>query len=467
MSKKVGIGIAAVVVVVAAGAMGTSYYMGGKLEQEFTSNIPKLEMQGVSVKVVSYERGAFSSTAKTSWTIEGTDEPTQFTAEHKISHGPLPMGHAAQIHTSFQLPDNADEGLKTALNGRSPLEIDTKLGWSRSSSNVMTSPAITARIKDSDMNWGGMKAEWDMPAGMKGAKGTANFAALHFKDEEGSAGMDKAVMRFDIKQPEGQKFWVGPFAMTIDKVTALKKEEEGKTSASSFEGISMDSDTILKDGVVEMTLKSGIKSLKLEDAKADDLLLDVSFHNIDSNWVNDVIDMSRRKSAEPAEGEGDEAEDSLSDLRTRLMQNLTQALARKPSMEINRISMRTDDGVSEFGASLAYIGDGQNRRNLLEDIKLSFKADVPSKALDTFLISRKKSAMLALFEDDSDYKPEEIAAAAKEQAQASMHALKEQGILVEKDGKLNTQIVYTNGEIQVNGKTLDADGTAVLMSEAL
>ena len=465
MSKKVGIGIAAVVVVVAAGAMGTSYYMGGKLEQEFTSNIPKLEMQGVSVKVVSYERGAFSSTAKTSWTIEGTDEPTQFTAEHKISHGPLPMGHAAQIHTSFQLPDSADEGLKTALNGRSPLEIDTKLGWSRSSSNVMTSPAITARIKDSDMNWGGMKAEWDMPAGMKGAKGTANFAALHFKDEEGSAGMDKAVMRFDIKQPEGQKFWVGPFAMTIDKVTALKKEEEGKTSASSFEGISMDSDTILKDGVVEMTLKSGIKSAKLENAKADDLLLDMSFHNLDAAWFNDVIDMSKRKTASTEEGE--ESEGLEPDLREKLMKNLTQALARKPSIDFKRISLRTEDGVSEFGASVAYTGDGQKMQNLVEDVKLSFKADVPSKALDTFLTSRKKNAMLALFEDDSDYKPEEIAAAAKEQAQASLQALKEQGILVEKDGKLNTQIVYTNGEIQVNGKTLDADGTAVLMSEAL
>ena len=465
MSKKVGIGIAAAAVVIAAGAMGTSYYMGGKLQQEFTEKLPQLNTQGVSVKVVSYERGAFSSTAKTSWTLEGSDEPVQFMAEHKISHGPLPMGHAAQIHTSFQLPADTDEAVKTALNGRSPLEVHTKIGWSRSSSSVMTSPAITARIKDSDMTWGGMKAEWDMPADMRAAKGTADFAALHFKDEEGSAGMDKAQMRFDIKQPEGQKFWVGPFAMSIDKFAFLRNEEEGKTSASSFEGISMDSDTILKDGVVEMTLKSGIKSAKLEDAKADDLLLDMSFHNLDAAWFNDVIDMSKRKTASTEEGE--ESEGLEPDLREKLMKNLTQALARKPSIDFKRISLRTEDGVSEFGASIAYTGDGQKMRNLVEDIKLSFKADVPSKALDNFLTSRKKKAMLALFEDDSDYKPEEIAETAKEQAQASVHALKEQGILLEKDGKLNVEIVYANGEIQANGKALDADGTALLMSEAL
>jgi hypothetical protein len=59
--------------------------------------------------------------------------------------------------------------------------------------------------------------------------------------------------------------------MTIAKIAATKQEEEGKSSASHFEGITMDSDTILKGEVVEMTLKTGIKTAKLEDKQADDL----------------------------------------------------------------------------------------------------------------------------------------------------------------------------------------------------
>ena len=74
---------------------------------------------------------------------------------------------------------------------------------------------------------------------------------------------------------------------------------------------------------------------------------------------------------------------------------------------------------------------------------------------------------MSVFEDESEYKPEEIEETAKLQAQASVQALKDKGILLEKDGKLNTQIVYANGEIQVNGKALDDTGTAVLMGEAL
>lgn len=474
MSKKAGIGIAAAVVLIAAGAMCTSYYMGGKLQDELTAAAARSEGHGVTVKITSYERGAFSSTAKTVWTIESGSEPVQFTAEHKISHGPLPMGHAAQIHTSFQLPEDADQALKGALNGRSPLEIDTKLGWSRSNSNVMTSPAVTAKVNDNDMNWGGMKIAWDMPADMKAAKGTADFAGLQFKDEEGAIrGMEKAQMRFDVKQPQGQQFWTGPFAMTIAKFTATNPEAEGKTSTSVLEDITLDSDTILKADVLEMTLKSGIKSVKLQNGSADDLVLDMAFHNIDAGWLNSFMELSKRKAqrSESADAEDDEddADTQDSDLRDKLLKNVTQALARKPAMEIKRISMRTPEGVSEFGAHVEYLGTGEKMGDLLKDIKVSLNADVPKPVLDSFLTSRKRNALLSNLEDEDEIKAQskEIDEVAKLQAEASVAALKEQGIFEDKDGKMSTKIVYANGEFQVNGKPLSTDGYGTLMSEAL
>lgn len=468
MNKKAGIGIAAAVAVVVAGALGTSYYMGAKLQQDFSEAIAKGNEQGVKIQITNYERGAFSSTAKTVWTLEGSEEPTQFTAEHKISHGPLPLGHAAEIHTSFNLPDDADPVLKTALNGRSPLEIETKLGWGRSSSSVMTSPSVAAKIKDSDMNWGGMKIVWDMSADMKAVKGTGSFAGLQFKDEEGSVTVDKAEMRFDVKQPEAQKFWTGPFAMSIAKVAASKQDEEGKTSASQFEGISMDSDTLLKGDIVEMTLKTGIKSAKLEDKQADDLVLDMAFNNVDANWINQVMEMGKRNSALRAESNSesdDEDADEMSsgDFREKMLKSLTQALARKPAIEIKRLSMRTPEGVSEFSAAVQYLGDGEKMGNLLNDLKVSLKADMPKPFMEKMLLSRKRSSLLTMFEDDKEYKPEDIEEAAKAQTQASLEMLKEQGIFEDKDGKMRTEIVYAKGEFQVNGKPLDAMGTSTLM----
>ena len=461
MSKKLAIGIAAAVVVVAGGAMGTSYYMGGKLQAEFTNGIGKLNQHGVSAQVTSYERGLFSSTAKTEWTLGSGEEPTKFTAEHKISHGPLPMGHAAEIHTAFSLPADADAELKTALNGRAPVEVVTKVGWSRSSSNLMTSPAVVAKVKDSEMNWGGMKIEWDMPADMKAAKGTANFAGLAFKDEEGSTAMEKTSMRFDVKQPKDQQFWVGPFAMMVDKVTATRVDEDGKSSSSSFEGLSMDSDTTLKEDLVEMSLKGALKSAKLEDSKADDLVLDVVLRNIDAAWLNHFMEMAKRKTA--AEGEDD---DMGSDFRETLMKTVTKALARQPAIEIKRIAMRTPEGLSEFGAALQYLGDGENMSNPFQDLKVSLNANVPKPVLDSYMQSRKRKGMLALMDEDEP-NLKDVDEAAKVSAQASIQSLKDQGIFEEKAGMMTTQIVYAKGEFQVNGKKLGDDGAAILMGEAL
>lgn len=464
MNKKAGIGIAAAVVV--AGALGTSYYMGGKLQQRFTEDIAKGSDYGVNIQIISYERGAFSSTAKTAWTLENNDEPTQFTAEHKISHGPLPLGHAAEVHTRFNLPDDVEPALKTALNGRSPLEITTKIGWGRSSSNVMTSPAVTTKVNDSDMNWGGMKIAWDMPANLKGAKGTGHFAGLEFKDAEGSATMDKAEIRFDIKQPEGQKFWTGPFAMNIAKF-ATSKIEDGKTSDSHFEGISMDSDTLLKGDVVEMTLKSGIKSAKLEDKQANDLVLDMAFNNVDADWINQALEMSKRMKAQRTEGEDDEDEMSGSDLREKMLKSLTQALARKPAIEIKRLSMRTPEGVSEFSAAVQYLGDGEKMGNLFKDLKVSVKADVPKPLMESLMQSRKRASLIANLDDENDYKSEEIDSVAKLQTQGSLELLTKEGIFEDKDGKIRTEIVFVQGEIQSNGKPLSQEGTAMLMNEAM
>ena len=268
-------------------------------------------------------------------------------------------------------------------------------------------------------------------------------------------------MRFDVKQPKDQQFWVGPFAMMVDKVTATRVDEDGKSSSSSFEGLTMDSDTTLKEDLVEMSLKGALKSAKLEDSKADDLVLDVVLRNIDAAWLNHFMEMAKRKTA--AEGEDD---DMGSDFRDTLMKTVTKALARQPAIEIKRIAMRTPEGLSEFGAALQYLGDGENMSNPFQDLKVSLNANVPKSVLDSYMQSRKRKGMLALMDEDEP-NLKEVDEAAKVSAQASIQSLKDQGIFEEKAGMMTTQIVYAKGEFQVNGKKLGDDGAAILMGEAL
>ncbi|CAM4156901.1 YdgA family protein [Comamonas aquatilis] len=468
MNKKIGAGIAAAVVLV-TGVLGTSYYMGGKLQQDFTNAAAQWSRDDLKIQITSYERGAFSSAAKTVWTLDQDGDPVQFTAEHKISHGPLPMGHAAQINTLFHLPDDADPGLKAALNGRAPVQLLTKVGWGHSTSNLMTSPPVKARVNDSDMDWGGMTIQWDMPSDMKAIKGTASIPALQFKDEEGSMSLEKACMRFDVLQPKGQQFWIGPMNMAIDKVTTTHAEPD--SLPSSIQGLSLDSDTVLKTDTLEMTLKGGIKSAQMQGKTADDLVWDLSLRNIDAAWLNHVMELSQKKSPdqEQTDSEDDGSDDAESpnpggiDLRQAMLKTISQALARKPEIEIKRLAMRTPEGVSEFAATLQYLGDGENLNKLPTDLKLTLKTSLPKPVMESMITARKRNQLIeALDEEDNDYSMEDFERTAKIQAAADIQMLQKSGIFEDKSGLMSTQIVYEAGMFQVNGKPLDGEGTAML-----
>lgn len=468
MNKKIGVGIAAAAAVLVTGALGTSYYMGGKLQQEFTQAASQWSHDDLTIQLTSYERGAFSSSAKTVWTVDQDGDPVQFTAEHKISHGPLPMGDAAQINTLFHLPDDADPELKAALKGRAPVQLLTKVGWGRSTTNLMTSPPVKARINDSDMDWGGMSIQWDMPSDMKAAKGTASFPALQFKDDEGSLSLEKASVRFDILQPKGQQFWTGPMALAIDKMSTAYTDQN--QPPSEVKGLSLDSDTVFKTDVLEMTLKGGIKNAQLQGKQVDDLVWDLSLRNIDAAWVNHVMALSQKKSPdqEQTDSEDDGSEDAESqnpdgiDIRQAMLKTISQALAHKPEIEIKRLAMRTPEGVTEFAATLQYLGDGENLNKLPADLKLTLKTSLPKPMLESMITARKRNHLLEILEEDSDYSEEEFERTAKLQAAADMQRLQESGVFEDKNGLMSTHLVYEAGAFQANGKPLDDRGTALL-----
>ncbi len=97
--------LAVVIGLVLVGAIalgGTSYYFGIQAEQEYRALLQQGSQLGmIKLTNESYQRGVFSSTARTAGEIRdpaSTDknaaEPVRFTLEHDIQHGPLTLGAA-------------------------------------------------------------------------------------------------------------------------------------------------------------------------------------------------------------------------------------------------------------------------------------------------------------------------------------------------------------------------------------
>lgn len=100
-----------------AGALATSYYVGGRIEQAIEQTADSwAEGSGVTVQVMDYERGIISSKATTLWSIATEDDTYEITAKHDILHGPWPMGKAAKVVSRFLLPEGTDPALVKALS---------------------------------------------------------------------------------------------------------------------------------------------------------------------------------------------------------------------------------------------------------------------------------------------------------------------------------------------------------------
>ena len=516
---KWGIGIAAVAGVVVVGGLGTSYYMGTRVQngfEEFTQAVNQGNKL-ITVKTLSYQRGLFSSTAQTEWTVVSRrGDQLTFKADHDISHGPLPRGHAVEVDTKFLLNDEVDPGLKAALNGKPPLTWHTNVGWSKQMSNTLTSPEFTAQLKGGTLGWGGMKAEFSMPAEFQSFKGNAEFTGLNFTDaQQRRVDIKGGSALWDMKQADGQEFLVGPFKMALASATIQgsfgasdNDDEEDETSDASdapgapsdgaasntadappvaaaadaavanaaeaatkaaeadkpqppaaasepvtFEGMSFDTNTVLAGDVVNMDINTTIKTIDIPQYKVSDVAINFALLNFDAAWITKFQKLSQQ-------------DNDIAELRGELMKSLPQLLSRKPEFQIKRIAMRTEEGVSEISGGLAFASTDPNKPvNPLQDIKANLALNLPKPVMQSLMSHRVRQKYLQTMEElDQQVDVLQLKSAVDENVKDRIDALLEAHLLEEKDNNYSASFSWANGELQANGKPLEQDGLMTLMT---
>lgn len=471
--KKLGAGIAVVAVLAGAGAVGTSYVMGGKIETGLKEAAMHWSRNGLTVEVVKYERGVLHSSAETLWTYTdprdtsedeavGNDEedgenpaatpraPIQFKATHAISHGPWPMGQAAQVHSSFVPVAGAQPELVAALKDRPALLWDASVGWGRNSHHVVSSPALEWTSDGTAITWGGLQGEWTMPADLQGLQGTARLPALRVQAaSSGTLELTDAALRFDLARSAEPQLVTGPWGITLASLEHQPGEDGGE--ALQAKGFALESNTSLAGEVAGMVLKASLQSGQAGARSASDLALDVAVRNVDAAWLAQLLQWQK---SEMDTGE-----------RLQLIQgSLPQLLARQPVLEIQRLAVRTPEGLSEASASLAYTGNGQQLQTLVQDLQASVRAQLPKPVLAALLGQKVRRAYLQMLEDaDQEYDEDKLDAAVQASVDERITALAAQGILQAQAGGWSTQLDFAKGSILLNEKPLDAEGTSSLL----
>ncbi|MEG2050242.1 MAG: DUF945 family protein, partial [Comamonas sp.] len=371
--KKWAVGGAALAAVAVAGVLGGSYAMGGPIEAGFQDAAVRASGEGLTVEVLRYERGWLHSTAETLWTYDSGNaneavgdeeedadsadsadaaaphEPVQFKVSHRITHGPWAMGHAAQVDSDFLLAAGANPQLHAVLKDRPALQVHSNVGWSRSSSHSASAPPLNWTSETTTITWGGLQAQWQMPADLRGVQGQLQLPTLRMQDAaQGQLELTGASLQLDLQQPAGQPLLTGPWKLQLASLVHQPAAGEDSTGERfAIQALQLDSRTTLQGDAAQMTLNGSLQSLQMGGHQASDVVLEAALRNLDAAWLQQALAWRQDGSAAAAER------------LQQLTQQLPQVLARKPALEVSRLSLRTPEGLSELGATLAYAGNGQ------------------------------------------------------------------------------------------------------------
>ena len=214
----------------------------------------------------------------------------------------------------------------------------------------------------------------------------------------------------------------------------------------------MDTDTQLQGDVVNTTINTKVQSFAMTDTQVSDIAVDLGLRNLDAAWLNQFTKASQQMQGDPQALQG------------LLMGGLQQLLAKKPVLEAKRISWRTSDGVSELAASVAYEGDPATSPNPLANIKANARLSMPKPVLHALMTSRMRNNYLEMVGGEVDPGTLKLATSGiQEEVNTRLDSLQQLGILQAKENQLSTQLDYSAGKLQANGKDLDNEGMVGLM----
>jgi len=91
-----------------AGALGTSYYIGGRIQTAFEQTADTWSTEdGFAVRILEYHRGLVTAQAQTLWSFADAENTYDIVVTHDIVHGPWPWAARARWCRALCCPRTA------------------------------------------------------------------------------------------------------------------------------------------------------------------------------------------------------------------------------------------------------------------------------------------------------------------------------------------------------------------------
>ncbi|MBO1113939.1 DUF945 family protein [Bordetella petrii] len=481
MKKAVGI-TAGVVIVLAAGWLGATWYTGKRIEAEAPARLEEVNQKladalsgmgfGVTIKQIGYERHFFTSQARYGVSLvkgpDGPEDLPQGTAEFvsRIQHGPFPKDALARGHlmpalafVHAELAANDDlKPLFELTKGATPLWSDTIVSYNGDSTGTAGLAPIEFS-KDGDvLKFSGAHAEGRYIRSTQNSIGrvTIDQVALDASKSDQPVKLNLAGLVFDVDTRMGQfGLGVGSSSAQVERIDIQDLDTEtqvalqglGYTAVLAESGSNLNLEAGYRIGQIQVNGKDfgkGQANLKLE--------------RLDGKAVNDLSKLYNQIVQEV--GEGSTADAALTDERRQaLLQLGRQLLAGNPSMRLDPVLWQTAKGESRLSVAIDLAKPAALDAAPPAADNLQAIVQQAIKGIDVKVALSKPMAqdLIAQYMQGQGLDAQQASAEADDQVR-SLAGMAEMLNLGKNDGdKLVASFQYADGKANLNGNEIPAD----------
>lgn len=251
-------------VIIVAGGLVTPYFFGNAIESRFDQQVKDIQLAlgqtdpSLRLDKIDYKKGWFSSTANTVLTVN--HQPIFI--DHKITHGPWGYFGLGKVESQLVFNDQQQQLINSLFDGKQPLLVTTKVGFSGNRSIDLYSAPIDNKPSPLDsatvINWGGMTGNLNI----NGNHLTGDIKIPSFLLSNSRTNKKIEITNFTITSEGGYTNdidklatinWASNSALNIEKVLVNDREETYATKVALTSGSSDDNTNVGFDFNLKLT----------------------------------------------------------------------------------------------------------------------------------------------------------------------------------------------------------------------
>jgi uncharacterized protein YdgA (DUF945 family) len=436
--------------IVLAGAAlwtGTSWYAGARLAREFNTLPEQMAHHGLEVKPLDFQRGLFSSVAKTAWrwpALEDEAEPLWLHFEHHIQHRLSLGGTLGKMQSHLVLDEPTRQTLNLAAD-QSPLDIDSILTWDGAQTHRLEGIPFAGTLEGWSVQWEGLKGHVRVSDENRRFDASIHMPAAQLAHESGTLTVSWSALLLEARQssPRPYGFWTGESRLEVGDLSighpdipqswlALKA---GKAHIhSELEGRLLGSEALFE-----------AQSLALADQKGENATVKISLDGLAASAVDAFL---KDLQALPKDQEAQAGR--------ILWEHLPALLANNPELRIDPFAVRFDAGDVNAQLRLRYTGEDRLfSLRFFENLEGQLGARLPEVLVMRYLTDHARSDLQAqLRRLQIEKSPAELDTLAHEEAIRFRDRLMASGLFMEENGQWSMDLALNGGHVLTHGRAL-------------